>query len=327
MVLHAQEVRRPPALPGRQRRRGRAGHLQGPRHHAPRPAQAGRGLLDRQLRDRREHLLHLHPRRVRARGREPADRDRRGLRGRPDRQERLRVGLRFRPLPAPRRWRLYLRRGNRADRKPGRQEGPAAPQAAVSRRRRTLWLPDHGQQRRDDCRGADDSQARARLVRRHRPAQQHRYQDLLHLRPREQALQRRGGDGDPAEGVDRPARRRGARGLGQSLCLHSRRVVGAGGAQVGLRHAADGLRFLSRRQDRAGHGGRHRDGQVDRHRARDRQAVEVLHARELRAVHALPRRHRLDVAGDGAHGARRCRPGRDRPAAGGVLPGGRPCRN
>ncbi len=51
-----------------------------------------------------------------------------------------------------------------------------------------------------------------------------------------------------------------------------------------------------------GHRRGHRHGQVDRHRQGDRAAVEVLHARELRPVHAVPRGHRLDVAGDEAAG-------------------------
>ena len=74
--------RRPAALSRGQCRRERARHLQGPRHPAPRSAQAGRGLPDRRLRDGRACLLHLYPRRVLQRGVEPAGRDRRGLCGR-----------------------------------------------------------------------------------------------------------------------------------------------------------------------------------------------------------------------------------------------------
>ena len=47
-----------------QRRRERAGHVQGPRADGAQPAPAPRGLPDRLLRDRREGRLHLHPRRV-----------------------------------------------------------------------------------------------------------------------------------------------------------------------------------------------------------------------------------------------------------------------
>ncbi len=42
----------------------RAGHLQGPRHHPQRSAQAGRGLPARRCRDGRLRRLHLYPRRI-----------------------------------------------------------------------------------------------------------------------------------------------------------------------------------------------------------------------------------------------------------------------
>ena len=96
--------------------------------------------------------LHLYPRRVLQRGAASPGGDRRGLRGRADRQERLRLRLRLRCLSASRRRRLYLRRGDGAARKPRGQEGPAAPEAAVSGGGRALRLPDDGQQRRDDRR-------------------------------------------------------------------------------------------------------------------------------------------------------------------------------
>ena len=71
----------------------------------------------------------------------------------------------------------------------------------------------------------------AGLVRRHRPAQQHRHQGLLHLRPCEQALQCRRGDGHSAARADREACRRRARRLGQSAGGDPRRRVGAAAAQ------------------------------------------------------------------------------------------------
>ena len=49
-----------PRLSGGQRRRVRARHLQGPRHHALRSAQAGRGLPDRRLRDGRAHACYIY---------------------------------------------------------------------------------------------------------------------------------------------------------------------------------------------------------------------------------------------------------------------------
>ena len=95
MVLHAQGSEGAAALSRRQCRRIRARHLQGPRHHAPRSAHAGRRLPDRQLRDARACLLHLCPRRIHPRARGAAARDRRGLCRQADRQEQHpRLGFR-----------------------------------------------------------------------------------------------------------------------------------------------------------------------------------------------------------------------------------------
>ena len=168
VVVHAQAGRRPAALSRGQCRRVRARHLQGPRDHAARSASSDRGLPLCRRGDGRERRLHLHPRRIRARARAPAGGDRPGLRGQADRQEqRPRLGLR--PLRPPRRRRLYLRRGNRAARKPRRQEGPAAAQAAVPGQHGPLRLPDHGQQCRDHRAGAGHPAPRRGVVRRHRP--------------------------------------------------------------------------------------------------------------------------------------------------------------
>ena len=64
MVVHAEEVGRPPALSRGQCRRVRTRHLQGPRGHAARSAFADRGLPDRRLRHGRQCRLHLYPRRI-----------------------------------------------------------------------------------------------------------------------------------------------------------------------------------------------------------------------------------------------------------------------
>ena len=158
--------------------------------------------------------------------------------------------------------------------------------------------------------GADHPAPRRRLVRRHRPAEQHRHQALLHLGPREQALQCRRGDGHPAARADRAPCRRRARRLGQSSGGDPGRRVGAAAAQVDLRHGPDGFRLAARPEDGPRHGGGHRHGQVDRRGEGDRAAQPVLQARELRPVHAVPRGHRLDVAGHGTHGAGQCRASR-----------------
>ena len=83
-----------------------------------------------------------------------------------------------------------------------------------------------------------------------RPAQQYRHQAVLHLRPRQQALQRRRGDGHSAPRADREALRRRARRLGQSARGHSGRLVGAAhaGGRNRLRRSPDGFRRLREAQ-------------------------------------------------------------------------------
>ena len=90
--LHAQDAQaRPPELPRHQRRRERAGIVQGPRDHPPRSAQAARRRAARRLRDARVGRVHLHPRRIYPRGGGAVRRSRRGLCRRAARQE-TRVG-------------------------------------------------------------------------------------------------------------------------------------------------------------------------------------------------------------------------------------------
>ena len=173
---------------------------------------------------------------------------------------------------------------------------------------RPLWLPDDGEQRREHRRHADDHAARRGVVLGARAAEERRHQAVLHFRPREQAMQRRGGAGHPVARADRHAMRAACAAAG-TICSPS----SPGGSSVplhpegDLRHGADGFRQPARREERARHRGRDRDGQVDRRHPRDLAARAVLQARELRPMHALPRGHRLDDAGDGAHGRRAAR--------------------
>ncbi len=113
----------------------------------------------------------------------------------------------------------------------GGQEGHAAAEAAVPGGGRPVWLPDHGEQRRDHRRGADHPAARRRLVQRPGPAEERRHQGVLHLRPREQALQRGGGARHPAARADRQVCRRRARRLGQPAGGDPRRLLGAAAAE------------------------------------------------------------------------------------------------
>ena len=129
--------------------------------------------------------------------------------------------------------------------------------------------------------------------------------------PREQAVQRRGGDGHPAARADRPPCRRRARRLGQSAGGDPGRRVGAAAAEVDLRHRPDGFR-LAARPRRPGLGTAAvivMDKSTDIVKAIAR-LQPVLQARELRPVHAVPRGHRLDVARHGTHGARATRASR-----------------
>ena len=73
---------------------------------------------------------------------------------------------------------------------------------------------------------ADDPAPRRRLVCGARQAKQHRHQALLRLRARQQALQRRGGDGHHLPRAHRQPLRRHARRLGQPPVLDPGRLLG-----------------------------------------------------------------------------------------------------
>ena len=195
--------------------------------------------------------LHLHPRRIYSRGGEPLHRRRRGLCSRSARQERLRLGLRFRRDRPPWRRRLHLRRRNRDVGEPGGQEGPAAVEAAVPGGRRALWLPVNGQQRRIDRGGADDPAARRGVVLQFRRGEQSRHEALPDFGAREQAVRGRGGDEHPLPPADRRALRRHPRRLGQSARGDPRRLVGAAGACRADHGLPDGFRRAARRRFRA----------------------------------------------------------------------------
>ena len=121
----------------------------------------------------------------------------------------------------------------------------------------------------DRCR-AHHSQARRLMVHELRRAEQLRNEAVLHFRARQQSMQRRRGDVDPVPRADRKARRRNSRRLGQSSRRHSGRFVCAPRSGWADRRLPDGLRLARQAPLRTRHGGRDRDGHVDRHRARHR---------------------------------------------------------
>ena len=146
------------------------------------PHQFLEGILIACFATRAHDGLHLPAIRVHPRLPDPRGGDRRGPRGRPPGQEHLRHRVQPRRLAAPRGGGVHLRRGDRADREPGRQAGLAADQAAVPGDRRGVSQADGRQQRRDALLRPAHHRARARLVQVDRHAQELRAQAVLRSR-------------------------------------------------------------------------------------------------------------------------------------------------
>ena len=144
--------RRQAALPRRQRRRVRAGHLQGHPADDGQPAHARRGRDHRRRTRSARNTAFIYvrgevaPRRSAGCSAAVA----RGVRRRLPRQGHPRLRLRPRRRRARRRRGLHLRRGDGAARLARGPPRPAAAAPAVPRRRRPLRLPDGRQQRRVD---------------------------------------------------------------------------------------------------------------------------------------------------------------------------------
>ena len=178
-----------------QRRRERAGHLQGPRAHVLGSAPPHRGHDHVGARAQGRAQLHLHPRRDDARVRCAAEGRRRGVRARLSRQEHPRHRPRSAAHRASRRRRVHLWRGDSA---PQLARGPArsaAPQAAVPGGQGPVRQPDDRQQRRDpDERAVHHRQGR-RVVQRPRHRSLGRHAHRVRLGPRRQARRVRAADG------------------------------------------------------------------------------------------------------------------------------------
>ncbi|CAA9223987.1 MAG: NADH-ubiquinone oxidoreductase chain F, partial [uncultured Blastococcus sp.] len=277
-------------VPRGQRRRGRAGHLQGPAADDGRPALAHRGRDHLRLRDPVGVRRHLRPRRGGARPPPAGGRRGGGLCRRLPRRGHPRFRLRPGAGRARRRGCLHLRRGDGAARLARGLPRPAPAQAAVPRRRRPLRRADGHQQRRDPGQRPVRRARRRRLVQGVRAGEVARPQDLLAVGPCRPPGPVRGPHGDHDARAARDGRRRapGPRAevldAGRLLDAVLHRRAPRRPARLRLRrrgrlharhHRADGVR--RDRFDRRGHPAVHR----------------VLRARELRQVHPVPRGHLL----------------------------------
>ena len=253
---------------------------------APRPAPADRGLPDRRARDRVQGRVHLHPRRVPGRVRDPRARRRRGARRRALRRRR--------DHRLPRRRRLHLRRGDGAPRLARGPARPAAAAAAVPARAGPLQRADADQQRLHGRDRPGDPRAGRRGVREDRRRELARHGDLLDLGQRGAARQLRARARDADARADLRLRRRDRRGA-RAEGRDPRRLVGAGALARPDRRAAR-LRLARR----ARHLLRRRLADRRRrpllHGAARPSLDQVLHARVLRQVHAVPRGNALDGA-------------------------------
>ena len=287
-----------PVLPGGERRRERAGHVQGPAPHGTRPAPADRGQPDRELRPGRAAVLPL-----RARGDGPgAGAHSRG----PERG--LRRRLRGPPRPGHRvlrgrgdglgRGGLHRRRGDRPDREPGGQPGDAQAEAPLLPSGGGPVLPaDHSEQCGDPQQSAVAAGQRRRRLQGARLGVVAGHPAVRRVGPCRPPGRVRGGAwGDHVQGAD--LRRRllpGDQGGKEAEDVHTGRRVCAVVLRGAARPAA-GSR--ARRQSRldAGVGSDSRDGRDHRRCGGRFERRGVLRPRVLRQVHALPGGHQLAAA-------------------------------
>ena len=258
------------------------------------PHRLHRGLPHRGARDRGRPRLHLHPRRVPHRVRDPPGRRRRGPEG-----GRLRLLRHPRP---PRRRRVHLRRGDGAARLAGGAPRPAAPAAAVPAGAGPLRRADADQQRLHDRHGADHHGAGRCRVREDRLGVVAGHGHLLDLGQHRAAGQLRA-RARHADAGARVRHRRRRPGRPPAEVHHPRRLVRARAHARPARHAArlrlDPGRGLVLRRRVA-----HRRRRPLLHGAARAAGGEVLHARVVRQVHAVPRGNALDGAAAGRRSRR-----------------------
>ena len=214
--------------------------------------------------------------------------------------------------PAPRRRRVHLRRGVRAARVARGQARPAAPAAALPAGPGPVRVADADQQRPDDRDGPDrSSSAAAPEFAKLGARGLARHARLLDLRQRRATGELRAPARNDAARADLRPRRRHPR-RPQAEGGHPGRLVGAGAS----RRTRSTRRSTTTRSRRAGSFfGSAAVIVVDDRGCMVQLALrvdEVLHARVVRQVHAVPRGHALDGA---APGEDRERPTRSTPTS------------
>ncbi len=222
-----------------QRRRERAGYLQGPRPDGAQSALALRGLPDRLLGDRREGRLHLHSRRVLSRPAGARGRARQGLRAGVRRQEHPGHGFRLRHRDSPRRRRLRGGRGNGAHRVARRASARSRASSRRSRRppdSTTVRPPSTTSRRSATCRRSSSTAPSGSPSL--GPGEERRAEALLRQRPRQEARRLRSGDEDDAARADLRLRRRAVR-RPEDQGGHPRRIVGADPPRRSARHPGE----------------------------------------------------------------------------------------
>ena len=251
-------------VPLLQRRRERAGHVQGPRADGAQPAPALRGVPDRVPRHRREGRLHLHPRRVPPRAAGARGRDRGGARGGVSREEHPRDGLRLRDLRAPGAGAYEAGEESgaaRVARGQARAAAPASRRSRPSSASTAARRPSTTSRRSATCRSIIDEGPG--VVRGARAREERRAEALLRQRPRREAGRLRGVDERHAARADLRLRRRHSRRPGAEGD-HPGRVVDAGHPARPDRRAGE-LRRPGEGGLDARVGGHHRDGRHDLH--------------------------------------------------------------
>ena len=186
MVVHAQDDGQA-EVPRLQRRRIRAGIVQGPHPARARAAQASRRHLDRRLGDPGADHIYLLPRGIRVSRRTTRARDRRSLRQGVPRQARHGLALFPRGRLDAGRRSVHRRRGDGAARVSRGEDGEAPQEATLPCGARRLRHADDGQQRGNVLSRPAHHRQRSGVVQRLRHREKPRHHHFWRVRSRRPA--------------------------------------------------------------------------------------------------------------------------------------------